>query len=563
MAKVVNVVFKTNTDEVVEDTKKLNTQLDDANEGVSEMASGLDTMSKGGITAMQGVFKSVKTAAKGFRTLRGAIISTGIGALVVVVGSLIEYFSNFRAGIKLVDTAMAGLGAVMGQLGAAAEALINRDWSTFKNSILGIKDAVVVATDAVGNQYAAEDELYELRQRTIVQQAELEAQMKNQVKIVNDTTLSAEKRLAAVDEVGRIQREIIANSLNEIELQREILTAQLAVENNENRRREITEEINTLTAEGIAKQSELNDIRYDTEQRRREIEKTEDEKRQARLDKQKEDDEKDAADKEKKDAEKAAKDLKTIEEKAAFELEKREALAVDQDERDALELVKVDEKYQALIDKQIEYGGSTIELEEARDAEKKRIEEEQAARNQAAREEELAAEKKLADDRKALDRSVANARLDIAVGSMQLIGEIAGEGSRLAKAMAIGQATISGIQGVQNAFTTASMSPITTAFPAYPFIQAGLAGGFATAQLAAIARTPTGDGSSGGGGGGGGGIPTPSIGASSSIAVATGGQGNQIAGAINNKPARAYVVSGDVTTQQGLDRRIKTNATFG
>ena len=563
MAKVVNVVFKTNTDEVVKDTKKLNTQIKESNDGIDEMSSGLDTMSKGGITAMKGVFKSVKTAANGFKTLRGAIISTGIGALVVVVGSLIEYFSNFRAGIMLVDKAMAGLGAVMGQLGAAVEALINRDWSTFKNSILGIKDAVVVATDAVDNQYAAEDKLYELRQKTITQQAKLEAEMKKQVKTVNDTTLSAEKRLAAVDEVDRIQKEILDNEMSEIALQKEILEAKLKVENNENARRELVEEINTLTADGIRKEGELNDIKYDTEQKRREIEKSEDDKKQARIDKRKADDEKDAADKEKKDAEKAAKDLKAIEDKAAFELSKREALAVDQDEKDALELVKVDEKYQALIDKAIAYGESTKELEEARDAEKKRIEEEQAGRIEAARQKDLADEKKLADEKAALDKAVSDAKIGIAVNSMELIKKIAGEDSKIGKAMAIGQATIAGIQSTIEAFKTASASPITALNPAYPFIQAGLAGGFAATQIASIVATPVGDGSSGGGGGGGGGVSTPTIGASSSIAVATGGQGNQIADAINNKPTRAYVVSGEVTTQQGLDRRIKTNATFG
>ena len=562
MAKIVNVVFKTNTEKVAKDTKKLNNQIKESNEGIEEMSSGLDTMSKGGITAMKGVFKSVKTAARGFKTLRGAIISTGIGALVVLVGSLIEYFSNFRAGIMLVDKAMAGLGAIIGQLGTAVEALINLDFSTFKDSIMGITDAVVEATNAVDNQYAAEDKLYELRQKTITQQAELEAEMKKQVKIVNDTTLAAEERLAAVEEVDRIQKEILANEMAEIALQKEILEAKLKVENNENTRRELVEEINTLTADGIRKESELNDIKYDTEQKRREIQLGEEAKAQTARDKKKSDDEKDAADKEKKDAEKAAADKKAIDDKAAYELAKRELLAVDQAEKDALELQKNEEKYQALIDQAILYGESTKELEDARDAQKKILEENQAARIEAARQKDLADEKKLAEDKAALDKAVGDAKIGIALNSMELIKKIAGEDSKIGKAMAIGQATIAGIQSTIEAFKTASASPITALNPAYPFIQAGLAGAFAATQIASIVATPV--GGAGGGGGGGSTPSVPSLGASSSIAVSTGNDtGSQVADAINNKPARAYVVSGDVTTQQSLDRRIKTNATFG
>jgi len=54
------------------------------------------------------------------------------------------------------------------------------------------------------------------------------------------------------------------------------------------------------------------------------------------------------------------------------------------------------------------------------------------------------------------------------------IAQLAGKDSKVGKAMAIASATISGVQGVQNAYTTAQKSPITLAFPAYPAISAGL-----------------------------------------------------------------------------------------
>lgn len=56
------------------------------------------------------------------------------------------------------------------------------------------------------------------------------------------------------------------------------------------------------------------------------------------------------------------------------------------------------------------------------------------------------------------------------------------------KALAITQATISTIESAINAFKTASDSPITTAFPAYPFIQAGLATAFGLAKIKEIGK---------------------------------------------------------------------------
>jgi hypothetical protein len=63
------------------------------------------------------------------------------------------------------------------------------------------------------------------------------------------------------------------------------------------------------------------------------------------------------------------------------------------------------------------------------------------------------------------------------------------------------------------------------------------------------------------GGGGGASASIPTINASGGANPAT-----QISQTVQNstsKPMRAYVVSGDVTTQQALDRRTNKGATFG
>jgi hypothetical protein len=163
----------------------------------------------------------------------------------------------------------------------------------------------------------------------------------------------------------------------------------------------------------------------------------------------------------------------------------------------------------------------------------------------------------------ARDKSVANAKMDIAKQSMALIGQIAGEGSAIGKAMAIGQATISGVEGVQNAFTTANKSAVTAVFPAYPYIQAGLAGAFSAVQIAKIASTKA-DGKGAAASprvSGGGAAAVPSI--PPEFTTVGASDTNQLASAIGQQePVRAFVVSNDVTTAQGLERNIVEGATI-
>ena len=162
----------------------------------------------------------------------------------------------------------------------------------------------------------------------------------------------------------------------------------------------------------------------------------------------------------------------------------------------------------------------------------------------------------------ALEESVKDAKANIANQTLSLLSEIAGKGSKVGKALAVAQTTLSGIEGVQNAFTTASKSPITTVFPAYPFIQAGLAGAFSALQVKKILSTDASGKSSISSGGGGGSTSAPSA---PSFNLVAGTGSNQIAEGLqgSQKPIEAYVVSSNVTTSQELDRKIIQGASLG
>ena len=171
---------------------------------------------------------------------------------------------------------------------------------------------------------------------------------------------------------------------------------------------------------------------------------------------------------------------------------------------------------------------------------------------------------KNAEEEKKISQELLQQGLADAQATFNMVGQLAGKDSKVGKAMAIASATISGIEGTINAFTTAQKSPITTVFPAYPFIQAGLAGAVALKNIAAIKSIdPSGKGNTGS-------VPSTSGGGGAAIPPAfnvVGQSGtNQLADAIggqSQRPSRAYVVSNDVTTSQELERNIIEGASIG
>jgi hypothetical protein len=186
----------------------------------------------------------------------------------------------------------------------------------------------------------------------------------------------------------------------------------------------------------------------------------------------------------------------------------------------------------------------------------------------------LEANKKRIEEEKAYDaqqlelkKQVEQAKLSFVTDGLNLISEIsdlfsaknekqARRDFAIKKALGITQATISAIEGTQNAFTTASASPITSVFPAYPFIQAGVAGAFGAVKVASIAKQQFGGSSSVSASTVGGGASTSTTGVTTSnptFNVVGGASTNPLA---NLAPFKAYVVSGEVTTAQELERNI-------
>jgi hypothetical protein len=122
---------------------------------------------------------------------------------------------------------------------------------------------------------------------------------------------------------------------------------------------------------------------------------------------------------------------------------------------------------------------------------------------------------------------------------------------QLNKAASLGNAIVNTAQGVTAALTQVPL------FPGAQIIQAGLVGTLGALNIAKIANTQF----QGGNNAGGGNTPIASAPRTPSFDIIQAQPQMQL-GALQQQPIKAYVVSGEVSTAQALDRNRVRNATF-
>ena len=180
---------------------------------------------------------------------------------------------------------------------------------------------------------------------------------------------------------------------------------------------------------------------------------------------------------------------------------------------------------------------------------------------------QLKLQKKLDKEKRKIDKKYIMHKAQIAIDGLNLIADImeanAGEdverqkkAFNVKKAADIAKATMDGYKAVLSTYAETPGGPVLKG------IAAGIAGSFAALQIANIAKQQFKEDGGGGmdntsppSGDAGGGVVTPEFNVIGASGV------NQLE-ALNQPPMQAYVVSSEVTTAQGLDRNRVENATI-
>ena len=181
---------------------------------------------------MVSVTESTSGLIKVLKLFKVALVSTGIGALVVALGSLVAYFTKTQKGVELANKIMASLGATIDVLidraAKLGSALANLFSGNFKQAG---EDAKAVFSGA-GKEIVEEtklawelaDVLNEIDKREVMlsmSRAANRAEIEKRKKAADDQTLSTQERIKAAEKAAEIEKK-------DLELQTELAEARLA-----------------------------------------------------------------------------------------------------------------------------------------------------------------------------------------------------------------------------------------------------------------------------------------------------------------------------------------------
>ena len=113
MSKEVIVTVKADTKNAQTKVKDLNKDLKETKGDLSGVENLADKATGGLISGFKGVTSTIGGVVKGFKTMRMAIIATGIGALVIAVSSLMAAFTSSEEGANKFNKILGILGAVV------------------------------------------------------------------------------------------------------------------------------------------------------------------------------------------------------------------------------------------------------------------------------------------------------------------------------------------------------------------------------------------------------------------------------------------------------------------
>ena len=574
----------------------VNKEVQDTSKSTQAMSGTLDKATGGAVSKFAAFKGAIKGVTTGFKSLKVAIIGTGIGALLIAVTALGQAFTRSEEGQNKFAKILGVIGSVTGNLLDLLADLGENIISVFENPKQSITDFANLIKDNIVTRFEGLLNLIpnlgkaveQLFKGNFKEAGKIAADSVGKVVLgVDSVTDSVNTAVESVKEFGKeikadgeAAAKIADQRANAEKKARDLIVERAQAEQDIARLREKAVNKDKFTAEERIKfLEEAGKISEDLAAKETEVAKLRLEAKQTEnaLTKSNKDDLNEAA-----QLEASVIQLETqrlnLQKRLSTELltARNEAKKAAEEEPEVIDkkLLKIQEIQEAYRQKQKDKDAET-ELEKINLEEERKLAE--LDRLNATEEQKLEIENyysglrvdltdKESKQKIDLENKVKNAKLGIAKNTLSLIGQMAGKGSKIAKGVAIAQATISGVEGTINAFKTASSSPITTVFPAYPFVQAGLAAGFAATNIASIKSTKV-DTSGGGGSSaiptapsGGGGASTPP-----SFNVVGATETSVLSDAVasqTKEPVKAYVVSNDVTTAQSLDNNIIEGATI-
>ena len=624
MEKIV-VELDVKSNKGVKEVEKLNKEISNTSKESADASKSLDGFTGGAVSKFKGLKGSIGGVVKGFKSLKFAILASGIGALLLAVVAVGKAFTSSEEGQNKFAKIMGVIGSVTGNLvdllsdlgeniisvfenpkqaiidlknliienvtnrfnaiidtlgflGSAFKKVFSGDFSgamddakkagsSYVDSLTGVigtidkitegvkKMSAEITKDAksaanIADQRAKADKL---DRKLITERAEANRKRAELLdKAAQKEKFTAKERIKFLEDAGKIEDDITAKEIKAAKLRFEAKVAENS--------------LSKSTKEDLDKEAELKAKLINLET--------------AKLTKQKLVSSQVVGAKREEEAE-----IKAIEDKAVADRKARQELEANtEEEKRVLALEKEKEKFDVAIALATEQGLSTEELEISQ-KESLQTMRDGFAKTDADRAEKKTADLKAAGDKEVADaRAVANAKrdiqkanLDVVSRGLGLLSQLAGKNKGLQAAGIIAENAVGVAKQIintqaANAIAAPLLSnPLTAAAGAAALIRNKVSLGIGIASSVAatakgLSTLGKGGSASAGGGGGGGSAPAPAMPSlPPAFNVVGASDTNQLADAIggqSQEPTRAYVVSGDVTSAQSMDRNIIDGASI-
>ena len=539
------------------EVKKFNAAQKETNKELQEGIGNFRVMgvSLNGIKASFG--KIIPIAKTMFGTIKAGLISTGIGAFVVAIGSLVTFFTNTKRGADKLSQTFTAMGAVVdvltdriSKVGEAISFVFSGEFrkagEALKGTFSGIADEIEREVKAMVALKKRTQELRDADMEFMVQKAATRQEIEKARLIAEDETKSAQERLDNLKkaleleeqttnrelELARervaIQQEEMALSENSAEDEQKLAELKVALIEKETAsvkmRRRVVTEVNSLEREISAEQKAREKVRLDGIEAER-----------AAL--------------------QALMDLET--ERLNQQLITAAGLldAHYQSQLDAIDQEKnaVTDKWFAIIEAEEEGSALRLELEKAYQEQLAAIDEKYKPKDKDVVKDAARTFKQLSDQEVKWADMTAKEKMNIAHKTAGDLAQILGEETAAGKAAAIVQATIDTYKGAQAAY--ASLAGI-------PVVGPVLGGVAAAAAIASGIKNVQAIQSAGGGSGGGGNISAPSTTSEAPPAPQMMSGDFDLTGGVAPEPLKAFVVTDEMTNSQNQLANIRRRATI-
>jgi DNA repair exonuclease SbcCD ATPase subunit len=208
---------KKSTDNVTDSTKDLN----------KEQTQSLDNMGAFGVTlgGVKSAFAKVIPTAKAlFGSIKAGLISTGIGAFVVLIGSLISYFTSTQRGADKLEIALKSVGTavdvIKDRISSFGEAVTKFFTGDFKGAAETVKDVVSGIGEEIQNEVSAIQEItksvQELRdteREFSIERAKTNQEISKARLLAEDENLTLEQRIKHLEVANKLELETTADAI--------------------------------------------------------------------------------------------------------------------------------------------------------------------------------------------------------------------------------------------------------------------------------------------------------------------------------------------------------------